>query len=455
MSPMLRMQRRRNRKGRDVSAKKVSSTGKGAKDDTPETAAEDTAPEAGTDPVMAAQAGDAPAAEDAAAPEPAAPNVHLEAVEHSPRPEWMTVGAAPADSDPDAGDTPESSPEAEQEYSPAGADSVTPPPPPPTPAPPAKGGGGFFPALLGGIIAAALGFGIAYYLFDDASRTAGAQMEELAQRQSQQSTALEELRTQVEAGPDLSAVDGRFEELTQRVAEVSDRIDVMAGDMAAATDRITELEKRPITDTVSEEAIAAYEAELDRLRQAMEDQRSEVEALIEEARQMESDANATAEATMRRAALTRILSALDSGTPYASALADLQAAGQEVPEALASSAESGVPSLGDLRASFPDAARRALSAARANDSGGRSLGDFLRDNLGARSLEPREGDDADAVLSRAEDALRNARLGDALAELETLPDPARAEMAGWIEAAETRRAAVAAAETLNAELSES
>jgi hypothetical protein len=309
--------------------------------------------------------------------------------------------------------------------------------------------------LLGGIIAAALGFGIAYYLFDDASRTAGAQMEELAQRQSQQSTALEELRTQVEAGPDLSAVDGRFEELTQRVAEVSDRIDVMAGDMAAATDRITELEKRPITDTVSEEAIAAYEAELDRLRQAMEDQRSEVEALIEEARQMESDANATAEATMRRAALTRILSALDSGTPYASALADLQAAGQEVPEALASSAESGVPSLGDLRASFPDAARRALSAARANDSGGRSLGDFLRDNLGARSLEPREGDDADAVLSRAEDALRNARLGDALAELETLPDPARAEMAGWIEAAETRRAAVAAAETLNAELSES
>lgn len=453
MSHMLRMQRRRNRKGRDVSAKKVSSTGKDAKDDTPEKPAEEAAPvaEPGTDPVMAAQADDTSGAGEASA----TPNVHLEAVEHSPRPEWMTVGAAPAaETVPDDAPAPDVEEVEEVEEARPAAASDRASPPPAAPAVPAKRGG-FFPALLGGIIAAALGFGAAYYLFGEAGRTAGTRIDELAQRQSQQGTALEDLRSRVEAGPDLSSVDDRLQALDQRIAELSDRIDVMAGDMSAATDRITELEKRPITDTVSEQAIAAYEAELDRLQQAMADQRSEVEALIEDARQMESDANATAEATMRRAALTRILSALDSGAPYATALADLQAAGQEVPEALAANAETGVPSLGDLRAGFPDAARRALSAARASDPAGRSLGDFLRDNLGARSLEPREGDDADAVLSRAEDALRNARLGDALAELETLPDPARAEMAGWIEEAETRRAAIAAAEALNAELSES
>ena len=86
--------------------------------------------------------------------------------------------------------------------------------------------------------------------------------------------------------------------------------------------------------------------------------------------------------------------------------------------------------------------------------GGRSIGDFLRDNLGARSLEPRDGDDADAVLSRAEGALKAGRLGDALAELETLPDASRAELTGWIELAETRRNAIAAAEELNASLSD-
>lgn len=452
-----------------MSAKKASSDGKGSKDDTPEKV---DAPEVSGE---ATAAGSDPDAPEVVMPEPGAPEatpeatpdvtleavehspkgvhleapehspkgVHLVAPEHSPRPADMPIGApagaAAIDPEPE-----ETAPEPE----PAPAATA------PTPPPPAKSGGGFFPALLGGIIAAALGFGVAYLLFGNTVQDPTAKIEELEARQGEQATALDDLRGQVEAGPDLSALESRLEGMGSDIGALGDRIDVLAGDMGAAGDRITALEKRPVTDSVSEEAIAAYEAELDRLRQAMEDQREEVEALIEEARQMESDANATAEATMRRAALTRILSALESGAPYAAALADLQAAGQDVPEALAASAESGVPSMADLRASFPDAARLALSAARASDEGGKSFGDFLRDNLGARSLEPREGDDADAVLSRAEDALRANRLGDALAELETLPDPARAEMAGWIEQAETRRAAVAAAEELNAAISE-
>jgi hypothetical protein len=80
------------------------------------------------------------------------------------------------------------------------------------------------------------------------------------------------------------------------------------------------------------------------------------------------------------------------------------------------------------------------------------VGAFLRAQLGVRSLEPREGDDADAILSRAEAALAEGRLGDALAEIETLPEGARAAMSGWAAEATARRDALAAAEALSAEL---
>ncbi|MGH1425908.1 MAG: hypothetical protein ACRBBU_14365 [Pseudooceanicola sp.] len=318
---------------------------------------------------------------------------------------------------------------------------------------PVRQRGGFFPGLIGGVISAGVILAGAYYYFGNQSDGAADQLAALANRQTEQGTALAELSDVVSAGPDLSAVTGQIEAAIAQLGGLSDRIDVIAGDISGLSDRITEIEKRPITDSVSKEAIAAYEAELERLRNAMAEQREEVEALVDEARKMESDASATAEATLRRAALTRILSALDSGSPYGAALADLRAAGQQVPEALAASAETGAPSLSDLRNAFPAAARRALAAARSNngDTGG-SIRDFLRDQLGARSLEPRDGDDADAILSRAESSLKAGRLGDTLAELDTLPDGARAEMAGWIADAQTRQSAVQAAEDLSAAL---
>ena len=66
------------------------------------------------------------------------------------------------------------------------------------------------------------------------------------------------------------------------------------------------------------------------------------------------------------------------------------------------------------------------------------LTSFLRSQSGARSLTPHEGTDADAVLSRAEAALREGQIKAALAELAGLP-PAGAElMKPWIADA-TRR----------------
>jgi hypothetical protein len=77
---------------------------------------------------------------------------------------------------------------------------------------------------------------------------------------------------------------------------------------------------------------------------------------------------------------------------------------------------------------------------------------FLQTQLGIRSLAPREGDSPDAILSRAEAAARSGDLMEAVAELEALPEPARAEMSDWMERATTRAEAVAAADDLARQL---
>ena len=86
-------------------------------------------------------------------------------------------------------------------------------------------------------------------------------------------------------------------------------------------------------------------------------------------------------------------------------------------------------------------------AARSGESGGFTA--FVRNQLGARSLEPQEGNDPDAILSRAEAALREGRLADAVAEVETLPEIARLELTGWTGQAALRLEALAAMRVLN------
>ena len=105
-----------------------------------------------------------------------------------------------------------------------------------------------------------------------------------------------------------------------------------------------------------------------------------------------------------------------------------------------------------LQTDFPDAARAALAVARseglAGEDGG-GIAAFLRNQFDVRSVTPQEGTTADAILSRAEEDLRQNRLSDALAEVASLPEVVRAEMSGWISAAETRTAALATVEGLS------
>jgi hypothetical protein len=91
-----------------------------------------------------------------------------------------------------------------------------------------------------------------------------------------------------------------------------------------------------------------------------------------------------------------------------------------------------------------------LSAARSagTGEGQQGIGGFLTRSLGVRSVAPREGNDPDAVLSRAEAAVNAGDLSAALNELDTLPEEAQAVMADWRAAADARVSARTAADAL-------
>ncbi|MDU9005156.1 COG4223 family protein [Sedimentitalea todarodis] len=328
---------------------------------------------------------------------------------------------------------------------------------------------GFGSALFGGIVAACLGFIAARsdviepYLPDFlSSKDVSGELSELQSGLATQTENISAVSDKVDAIviPDLGPVETSITDLTAQVAPLSDRIDSMRADLADMDKRLTEVAKRPISEGVSEAAIAAYEKELADLQKAMATQRSEVEGLIADARaikdeagQLEANAAKAAQQAANRATMAQLRAALDAGSPFAAETEELTAAGVEVPADLAGSAADGVATLTALNNSFPPAARTALAAARAERStDDRGLGSFLKRQLGARSVEPREGDDADAILSRAEAAVADGRLDEALNDIATLPDTAQAAMSTWVDRAHARQVAVTAADSLAASL---
>ena len=84
------------------------------------------------------------------------------------------------------------------------------------------------------------------------------------------------------------------------------------------------------------------------------------------------------------------------------------------------------------------------------DGGG--IGGFFKQQLGARSVAPRDGDDPDAILSRAEAAMRDGRLADALAEVKALPPEAQEPLSEWLSDAQARHDAQDAVQTLTQRL---
>lgn len=319
----------------------------------------------------------------------------------------------------------------------------------PTPQPARQGG--FIPLVVGGLIAGVIGFGVA-------TLTTPASDGPLADQVARQGATIAALEQQIAAlaAAEPPTVDlSPLEETQTALAADIDRLDTT---VAALSEKIDTLPRVSAGNGTTPDT-AAYEAELDALRNQMQDQldamaetaQSQLETARAEAAMIEENAADAARRAAGRAALARIQTGLESGAPLGAALDDLQEAlGEPVPEAL-SAVRGGVPTLASLQETFPDVARAALATARSEGVAGEEssgFGAFLRNQLDVRSVSPREGTTVDAILSRAEAAVKSGRLSDTLAELAALPDVARAEMSDWLAQAEARASAVTAVDML-------
>lgn len=328
----------------------------------------------------------------------------------------------------------------------------------PAPQPqPARRRGGAMALLLGGVLAAGAGYGVAQYV---PQGWPIADTSVLEARLAAQETEIASLKAALAALPLPDAT------LSQRIDTLAEALAALPppADTSALEGRIVALESLPTGNgngpslaefAAQAEALRALQAEVASLRATGGAMPANVEALVADAETrlkeaeaqaatLKAEAEAIAKASAARAALGRIQAALESGGPFAAALPDL---GAEVPQVLTDAAETGVPSLIALQTAFPDAARAALEdALRANmgESWAERVGSFLRSQTGVRSLTPREGADPDAILSRAEAALATGDLQTALTELDALPPEAAAQMQAWRSLAALRQAVLSA-----------
>ena len=353
---------------------------------------------------------------------------------------------------------------------------------------------GVLPLVLGGVLAAVIGFGLSHYVVPDgwpitfedervgglegSLQTANDRIDGLAGDLDALAEQIGPLPDDVASARDLAAdaadraemLDARLQESEERIAALPE----LQSALEATQEQLRELERRPLTATdAAEEAIAAYDAELAELRDTVAEQeerigslsgevdtlseqmQSAIEAARTEAEEARAQADQVERDTAARAALTRIEAALERGEAYGPALDRLSEAGVDVPEALGAGAQ-GVTPLARLQDDFPAAARAALTAAVADLAPEQGIAaraeTFLRGQLGVRSLSPREGDAPDAVLSRAEAALRGGDLPAALDTLQALPPASRSAMEDWESAAQAHVAARNAFAELDARL---
>ncbi|MEW2918607.1 hypothetical protein AB1A64_16205 [Ruegeria sp. ANG10] len=313
--------------------------------------------------------------------------------------------------------------------------------------------GGFVPALIGGAIAAAIGFAAGSAgMFNSGQSDALTALESKLSDQASQIEALTKSLSESQSGS--SDVDSKIVALTDQVTPLStdlaalkSSLDGLAGKVDPLASRLNDLESGALTQGASPEVSAAFEAELKKLQDSLTAQRAEVEKMVSDAQALEAQAAVKAQAATNAAVLSQVHGQLEAGQPYNDLVEQLTAGGVSVPEALSKPSTEGVATLAALRESFEPAARNALADARDADKT-TGLVAFLQRQTGARSVTPQEGDSPDAILSRAQAALSQGDIATALSELKSLPDTAQAALSDWEQAAQTRVAAVDAVNAL-------
>lgn len=173
----------------------------------------------------------------------------------------------------------------------------------------------------------------------------------------------------------------------------------------------------------------------------------------EAAEKAATSATARVDDAIREARISAVAATLDSrlatGAGFAAALDEAAAlTNSSPPEELAHLAETGAPTVAELRASFGRPARNAIEATIEEESGGGILGQArarVGSVLAGRPAGEQQGQSVDAILSRIDARLRENDPAGALAEAETLPEPAQQALGQWLEKLRDNVSASAAA----------
>lgn len=365
---------------------------------------------------------------------------------------------------------------------------------------------GFMPTLLGGVIAAGLGAGAAYYAIphlpaawqpvapvaplDPQAQLAAAQSAGAEAARAEFAAARPQLLSEASAAAtdaagkmlegakpadqsgDLSAFQTELGAQSDKIAALSSAVDALRSPAAdsgagqgsvsgqqpiggdspelqalqsvvaqlrtqveAQEARIADLAARPASDGASSaqlEALTQQAAQTqDKIAAAAQEAQAQIAAAQAEAERLKQETTEVSRRAQIAAAAAGLQSALESGGNLVGGIADLRAAGVEPPAALT----QDVPALAYLQSDFDAAARSGLRASLKAQSQGEgtmtAIGNFLRVQTGARSIEAKDGGDPDAILSRAGAAVRAGDIAAALNEIATLPAPGQEAMAGW------------------------
>lgn len=234
----------------------------------------------------------------------------------------------------------------------------------------------------------------------------------------------------------VASLNRRSDDQAALLRETRERVDAMAKTLAELSQRAGGADRTQV------EQLAGRIAALERAGKTIETElRSE---------------NATSDRAVRLAVATSALkSAAERGTPF---IAEFAAVKPQVDakllEPLAPFASSGVPSAAALAQELSGLVPALLRVANPQQQDG-SLLDRLQSGAGrlvrVRPIDEAPGDDASAVIARIEAKARRGDIAGALDDLAKLPTNTRAPAEAWIKKAQTRSAALDAAQKLAAD----
>ena len=259
----------------------------------------------------------------------------------------------------------------------------------------------------------------------------------------------------------LTAVDSA--DIKTRLTKLETAVEGLEAQMTSLGEQLqtTVSESMERQSAMSAEQAASYQAMIDRLNAELDQLANRQGALQQEIDEVaaanariKEEAQSVVGASQAQKAATDIAAALDTGAAFRPALDVLAGVVEADLSTLQSVADSGVPSLAELKTAFPGLAHEALRASlRAEAEGytGKALA-FMKSQVATRSLTPQEGNSTDAILSRIEAALAAGNLTECLSEAEALNDAARGPLAGWLTSVGQLSAARAELSTATAQI---